>query len=94
MSGVALPNWPTAGPAAEELVATIAAHPDRVPCLGDPAWTSDDPDARSWAALVCVSAHCPAATACRAAAAEMGARFGVWGGRDRGRRRRAEEVSP
>lgn len=94
MTGVALPSWPTAGPAAAQLVATIALDPDRVACLGSDAWTSDDPDERARAAACCVSSHCPAQAACRAAAGELDARWGVWGGRDRdrGRRRRAEAV--
>jgi hypothetical protein len=88
MTGVALPNWPATGAAYLNLLAAIAAQPDRTPCLGADEWTSDNPESRLWAAVCCFSARCPALVDCRAAADELGAKWGVWAGHDRAPRRR------
>ncbi|MGC3994067.1 MAG: hypothetical protein QM779_08185 [Propionicimonas sp.] len=86
--GGAVPRILAAPPAFVALVDAIRAT--QPPCWGRKEWLSESPADRFDAAVECVCA-CPHLTLCRAAGRELGADFGVWGGVDRGSRRRAEE---
>ena len=71
--------------AAEALGHALADQGHATPCQGRrrDRWTSDDAEARSWAATVCVTLGCPVLVQCGAAADEFKAAHHVWGGVDR-----------
>ena len=56
---------------------------ERAACIGVSSMTSDHKERRA-AAAERYCATCPVLDACAAAGDELGATFGVWGGRDRG----------
>lgn len=81
----AQPHLPPIGPAERVLNERIEQTPPRaIPCRTatrdtDP-WLSERHRDRQTAVLACQG--CPVAVECLATARELGARFGVWGGRD------------
>ena len=65
----------------DELLRTVAAHSQSVPCLGPDwrHWTSENRDESKLAARAC--AACPVINACRDYAREWKENGGVWAGR-------------
>jgi WhiB family redox-sensing transcriptional regulator len=57
-----------------------------LPCWDRGEWVSKDSAERAWAELQC--AGCPIFAECGADADDRGERWGVWGGRDRGPKRK------
>lgn len=76
----------TAQFALTEALARLADEGRRPVCSDDSEdlWFADDPAGRARAAQLCTG--CPVNLECYAASAEVGERFGVWGGIDRSRR--------
>ena len=75
------PSAPTS--ALARAIHTAADNNDlTLPCRGRhrDRWTSNDPDARAWAAAVCVGRGCPVHEPCRDAGRDAG--WLVWGGHD------------
>lgn len=64
----------------------LASDNRQTPCQGSrrARWTSDDHGEREWAAWHCRSLACPVLDLCAAAADELKASAGVWGGTLRG----------
>lgn len=66
------------------LLITAADRGQTVPCASGDGWLSDDPAERLDAAQEC--ARCPFITQCLDLAEAAGVSFGIFGGRDFGRR--------